>query len=134
MRLGPKTAYRVEVAGLLLVLVSLGWHELIEEPVSDIHANAKHYEVNERFELVWRYLHGLRGEIVEKKVPSSQSALDYNYLKDRWSRLAIEKDNVARQSEVFRGIRIVLFLVGSVLLTVGRYYELHLRLEKEGPS
>jgi hypothetical protein len=125
MPLKPKTAVRIEVAGLVLVLLSLGWQLFIEEPIAGIYSGAKEYEVNERLELVWGYLQALREEVVEHRQPGGR---DYNYLQGQWNRLAAQKDVVANQADIARTVRVALFILGSVMLAIGRYYELQQRV------
>ena len=60
MRIRTQTAARVEVVGLLLVLLALGWQMFLEEPVAGLYSGAKEYEVNERLEIVFRYMQALR--------------------------------------------------------------------------
>lgn len=125
LTLKPKTAVKIEVVGLIFVLLSLGWQVFIEEPVAEIYAEAREYETNERLELLWAYLKNLRDELVEQRPPSSR---DYNYLQGRWNQLPGQEDAVARQADVARYVRIAFFLLGSVMVTVGRYSELRERV------
>jgi hypothetical protein len=132
MRIRTQTAARVEVAGLLLVLLALGWQMFLEEPVAGLYSGAKEFEVNERLEIVFRYMQGLRTEVVERQPPPP--GLEYNHLKDTWNRLDSRNSGVAKQASFMRYVRVILFLIGSVLLSVGRYSELQRRLLEHTPT
>ena len=128
MSISPRLAFRAEILGLILVLLSVGWQLFLEETTSELLADTHTYQMNEKLNLLWVYL-GKLGRNALKDEPVRVVA-DYGDLDKHWQSLEREADFVAKQAAIFRDVRIALFLAGSLLLLIGRFYELEERLRK----
>lgn len=125
-----RLAVRAEITGLILVLLSAGWQLFLEDKTSALLADTHAYQQNEKLNLLWMYL-GKLGRNALKDEPVRVIA-DYGDLDRHWQSLEREADAVAKQAEIFRNIRIILFLTGSLLLLIGRSHELEERLRQAG--
>jgi hypothetical protein len=116
----------LEIIGLLLLLISVGWElffsmavDSIEKQIESILLHDKLDQLRDRQLLLQRHL--------ELKISKRNSEIEfpgYPLSKD-WNPSAHDETlpGVARQAEGFRRIKIGLFIVGSVLLILAKIIE-----------
>jgi len=126
MRIKPKTAYMVEVFGLVVILLSVGWQVFIEEDSQELAREAEIIQLNEKLDDIWLYVGRIGGAVTQDS--SVGSVADYETLNKHW-RYVSQETNFDYTARLFRLIRGILFLFGTVMLSIGRYYELRERLE-----
>jgi len=131
MKINSKIASIVEVIGLLIVVLSIGWQVFAEDNFQDDARRNEMIQLNIKLDNIWLYL-GKIG-IATTDDETSMWVTDYEVLNEQWQYVNQENnfDEVARASSLIRGI---LFLIGTAMLSFGRYYELQERNKTDLPK
>lgn len=122
MLMSLKTAKKVEAVGMLLVLCSIGWQVFLEDVVQDIALDAEIYSIDRKIDNLWMYVGQIGQAILHDKPTRSTSS--YDILNEGWDWGMRSTDSVRGQRQFFQYVRGALFLIGSILTAVGRYYEI----------
>ena len=122
MQLSKSSACKMEIVGMLLVLISVGSQMFVLEPVRNMETDTSIYVVNTKLDNVWLYLGGIGSNILNDKplrLPTS-----WGLLNESWRDTTVVGRDIEKQSEIIGYVVGVLFLFGSALISVGRYHEL----------
>lgn len=118
-----KTARRVEIVGLFIVLLSAAWQFFVEEALLEIERRGAVYRIEVKLDEIW----GQIGEI-EKAVGLQDRVRSvhqpYSSAHERWQWAHVEDKGLRRQVDVSASARGIAFLVGSVMLLLARWREL----------
>jgi len=115
---------KLEAWGLLLILFSFGW-QILEEHIAVLSSQTDKYQLHVKLDLIWLLIvDEYYQNQSDKAYPRSVSDIDsLNKNWKYWSELIEEKERVTYQSKVFSGIRIILYLAGSILILVPKFRE-----------
>lgn len=105
----------IELSGLFLILLSVAWEVFLEGTVEDILLGEKFAAVNSELMLIWR---GLASDNPGLFVHDNFGQFFEEY--DRGNNSRHDQDWVTQ-------VRFWIFCVGSVLLILGRFFELNRR-------
>jgi hypothetical protein len=112
-----KLAHRLELVGLILVLVAAG-AQLFSQDLNDLVIQSEFFQLNRKVDLLWQ----LNREIAMRKLQVDDTVL--RHLNDDTGRyIALENSSKAAQSQAEAALIIYasLYVIGSVSLIVGRY-------------
>lgn len=110
-----------ETIGLALLLIAFGW-QCFEEQSSQMKMEGYLYELHENIFAIWEceYDEALRSDRYNGK---AMSTVDYdalnNHVKD-WGKIKKELTNIEDQTAFFFWIRVVLYIVGSILIIMAK--------------
>ena len=112
----------IEGWGLILILASFLW-QLIETEAQNIRQEGQNYEVHKKLDALWD-LHYY--EYVHSPLNKNQSVIwsDFESTFDEWkiySETKKEYEELETELTWFAGIRIFLFVLGSILLIIPKF-------------
>lgn len=122
MNLSPKNAFIAEMMGIVLIILASGWQVFLQQTVEDLNFESAVYELSTKLDYLLMYT-GQIGYSVIKDEPLRWTA-DWGELNERFIALRRSRENVRRQSDLFRQIAGVTFILGTLLVSVGRYHEI----------
>ena len=107
----------LEVIGLSFLLFAFGW-ETFEKKTEEISNGGEWYIINEKLDQVW----GAEKAICETvKCDQFEGSIYINFNSwPKWTQL----EDVKKQHEIFQKIRILIFILGSLLVIGGKYSEI----------
>lgn len=111
----------LEPIGLMLLLFAFGW-QCLEERTAQIKTEDLLYETNEKLIAIWD---GVYDEALHSDRYHGEASVWVNYdahnqmMKD-WGQIQKELGVVSKQEALFFWIRVVLFVIGSVLIIVSK--------------
>ena len=114
--------YLAEIVGLVLILLASGWQIFVEDTIRDIALDVTHGRLEEETGIIWRFLGELsRADYFEDlELRERYFELDQEFLGAHSS----YRSRVYQQVEALTIFRGALFLIGSLLLVLGRHLEL----------
>ncbi len=114
----------LEPIGLLLLLLAFGW-QCIEERTSQMRTESYVLELNEKLIFIWD---GVYDEAIHRNCYNGKSMgwVDYDSInktiKD-WGQIQRELSTINRQDSFFFRIRVVFYILGSVLVLLSKWPE-----------
>lgn len=108
----------LEIAGMIALFVVLGWDIIIGDELNNEVAGLSAYRTEEKVGLVWQYVTYI----------GTDQVIERNDLRSKWNTLDRLGEPFEQQNRTIIAIRAIVFLVGSLALTLGRYLELKNKL------
>lgn len=118
MKINP---VKVEIIGMIFLLLSLGWQIFFEDSLKNISRDASFYGIERKIDDIWNLLaseHSQKYEYPEK--PSVR--FDFPYILSKWKYGPSKHEGLERQIETLTIIRAIIFIIGSILIILGKYY------------
>lgn len=113
---------RLQISGLILLLGSIGWQVFIADQLRDLHEDTKRYIIDQKLDNIWMYL-GAIGYKIRQDEPTRVTA-DYAQFNESWNRLPKGEERVKSQASFAIWVTRIFYLLGTVLMLVGRYLEM----------
>jgi len=114
-----------ELAGIALLLAAVGWQLFFEDVVQDIASESYLLQIDRKLDDLWLYHSFIGQRLGDRDTPATKT---WGGFDQQWRRFEPLTRDVLRQADLFRGIRSLMFVLGSALVTIGRYGELRGRL------
>lgn len=97
----------------------------MEEDIAVLSSQTDRYQLHEKLDTIWLLMVvDYYQNHADKANPLSTSDIDsLNKNWKYWSGLIEEKERVTYQSKVFSGVRIILYLTGSILILIPKFRE-----------
>ncbi len=110
-----------EPAGLILLLVSFGW-QCLEEHSAQMKTDAYILEINEKLLFIWDgiYDEAIRSDRYDGKAMVWVNYDSHNQSMKTWEQTQKELSDISKQKELFGSIRMVLFVIGSLLVILSK--------------
>jgi len=110
-----------EPVGLILLLFSFGW-QCLEEHSAQMKTDGYILEINEKLLFIWD---GIYDEAIHSDRYNGQATVWVNYdslnqSMKTWEQTQKELSTISKQTDLFGTIRIVLFVIGSILVILSK--------------
>lgn len=111
-----------EPIGLAILLLSFGW-QCLEEHTNQIRMEGYVYELNEKLVSIWE---GVYDEAVHSDRYNGKSVVSVNYdvlnsQMEDWNQVKDSFATIDRQANVFWGVRVALYVIGTLLIVVAKW-------------
>lgn len=115
---------KLEGIGLILILLAFGW-QVFEEDIHVLSSTTDKYQLHEKLDAIWMLLVDEHFEVNERETfPAISTNVDLiNKNWKYWSEIVEEKERITYQSKVVSTIRILLYLIGSVMLILPKFHK-----------
>lgn len=117
----PNTAIKLEIAGYVLLAVSLGW-SFLNEDLKNMSHNSDLLILNQKIDKLWYYNEDLHEYIAEKDINKIRER--YHQMSKHIHDLELNTQGLKKQVETSRRITGALFVLSSLLIACGRGKEL----------
>jgi hypothetical protein len=127
MKINPRIIFKIEALGLLLILLTIGWQVFVEDHVHELSHQNDIVQINMKLDDIWRYI-GKIGSATTNDQTMGVTA-DFSTFNKSWT-YAPGEDNFDEKAELYRKIRGLSYLIGTLMLSLGRYQELRMKYLK----
>jgi len=127
--MNTKSLNRLEGLGLIVILGSFLW-QLIETDLRNVEQETEYYRLHEKIDNFW----SVYANDYANRNPTSGvlTRTDFKYIFDKWkiySESLKENRELSSQIQISTWIRVVLFVIGSVLLIIPKFQKMSLASE-----
>ncbi len=115
---------KIEAIGLVFILVAFGW-QIFEEEIRELSGETDKYQLHQKLDDLW----AINSAIYTHSDINNSGAIaniNYEHISNNWKYwkgLKAEKEDVNRQEKLFAWLRILLFILGSIMIIVAKYRE-----------
>jgi len=114
-----------EIAGMILVLASIGWEFFGESPMNEIQVRDRQYRIESKLDDIWQLLaHDFTHDPANKS--KGIALFNYDAVADHWKHAETEDNGLQEQVDIFAVVRFLLFGIGSLLLVLAKVMEMRL--------
>ncbi len=115
----------LELAGLVIVLLTAGWEFFVERKLTDISQDASFYRIERKLDGLWEQVGAIR-ERVEPNPSYQTLTISHADTSKEWPFAGDKREfeSLARQTEFAKNLRGLAFVCGSLLLLIARGLQL----------
>lgn len=108
---------KIEALGLIILLISFGW-QIIESNSSSLSREVDLYHINQKIDAIWSVLSAEYIQDHSNETNSYKSVNINAYEKSwmDWGKMKKDKEYLNNQLRIFMWIRILLYLIGSIMI------------------